>query len=171
MGYESKQPVLKLKTTRLEYALQIISLGLIIGTVLLIILSWNSIPAKIPAHFGASGEVNRWGGRGTLFIVPIVMILFYMFLTFTSKFPHYFNYLSNITEKNAEMQYRNSRLMIFSLMVETIAYFAFLEYKIINVALNNTGGLGAFPVLLFLLILFGTLIYFLVSTIRIDKRL
>ena len=36
---------------------------------LLIAVSWQSLPAEIPAHFGITGRPDRWGGRWNLFLL------------------------------------------------------------------------------------------------------
>lgn len=33
--------------------------------------AWESLPERVPTHWGVSGEPDAWGSRGTLFILPM----------------------------------------------------------------------------------------------------
>src|SRR5215471_13725093 len=48
-------------------------------TVVVLILSWwialnayPNLPERIPRHFGITGEVNAWGGRWMIFLMPLI---------------------------------------------------------------------------------------------------
>lgn len=43
-----------------------LSLLLLAATTLFLLLSWQGIPAEIPMHFNALGEIDRWGGKASL---------------------------------------------------------------------------------------------------------
>jgi uncharacterized membrane protein len=38
-----------------------------------VIAAYGTLPDQIPHHMGADGQVNRWGGRGIWFLMPIMM--------------------------------------------------------------------------------------------------
>jgi hypothetical protein len=64
-------------------------------------------------------------------------------LSVLSRFPRIYNYPFEITEENAERQYRLARALIECLAVEIVAIFGFLSRATIQVALGRAGGLGA----------------------------
>lgn len=37
---------------------------------------WNELPAKVPMHWNLKGEVNRWGEKEELLLIPIILPLF-----------------------------------------------------------------------------------------------
>lgn len=41
-------------------------------SVLLLVTTWQSIPASVPAHFGITGRPDRWGGRWILLVLVAV---------------------------------------------------------------------------------------------------
>ena len=59
-----------------------LSLALLAGMFLGPLIFWSQIPSQIPGHYNAAGEITRWGGKGELFLLPIVSVFMYCFWTF-----------------------------------------------------------------------------------------
>ena len=59
-----------------------LSLVLVAGMLLGPLLFWSRIPDQIPGHYNAAGEITRWGGKGELFLLPVVSVFMYGFWTF-----------------------------------------------------------------------------------------
>ncbi len=38
-------------------------------------IEWNSLPEEVPLHWNARGEIDRWGSKTTLWVLPIVVTL------------------------------------------------------------------------------------------------
>lgn len=57
-------------------------LAMLAGMILGPLIFWGWIPDKIPGHYNAAGEITRWGGKGELFILPIMGVFMYCFWTF-----------------------------------------------------------------------------------------
>ncbi|MDI6619691.1 MAG: DUF1648 domain-containing protein [Clostridiales bacterium] len=47
--------------------------------------AFNFLPDQIPAHYGLNGEVNRYGSKTEVFILPVIVILFGLFLLLMGK--------------------------------------------------------------------------------------
>ncbi|MDD4146020.1 MAG: DUF1648 domain-containing protein [Clostridia bacterium] len=160
-GKKNKRPVLQLPLTSWEKSLEAISIWGVLLHFTLLFTSWESLPGKIPQHFGVTGAPDAWGGKGTLMILPITTLVMYLLLTIISKYPHTFNYLYEINEKNAEVQYRYARYMLVVLKAEIIWSFLYIEWITIQVALGKAKGLGNMFLPIFLIINFGTIgVYF-----------
>jgi hypothetical protein len=56
----------------LHYPLLALAILANLISALLIASTWQSLPSTIPAHFGLSGEPDRWGGRWHLFLLLAV---------------------------------------------------------------------------------------------------
>ena len=54
---------IKIERNALDVFEAIVSLGCLVGVTLYLILAWNTIPAKVPMHYNAAGEVNQWAAR------------------------------------------------------------------------------------------------------------
>jgi uncharacterized membrane protein len=103
--WKTNQPKIELKKSTFETNLDIISGFLILLQFVIIFIFWSKLPDKIPIHFNLSGEPNGWGGKNSIFILPVLSIVLFSLITILSSYPHTFNYLFEITEKNSVIQY------------------------------------------------------------------
>lgn len=46
---------------------------------------WHLVPDSIPAHWNAAGEIDRWGGRWELLIMPIFTVVFAVGMSFVVR--------------------------------------------------------------------------------------
>jgi uncharacterized membrane protein len=164
-----KLPVMDIPRTRMEIILEVISvLGLlIIGAN--IALMWPVLPDRVPTHFGASGIPDAWGGKTSLFLLPVITFFMYGLMTMTSRYPQFFNYPWKITEQNIRAQYLNSRQMITSLKAGIICLFTYSNWRTMQVALGKANGLGTVFLIIFLTTVFGILGYYLYKGIKLRK--
>jgi uncharacterized membrane protein len=160
-GKKKKQPVLQLPLTIWEKSFEVTSILGVLLLFSLVFTSWESLPERIPQHFGVTGAPDAWGSKNFLMFLPVIALALYLLLTIVSKYPHTFNYLYEINEKNAEVQYRYARHLLAVLKVEIIWLFFYIEWVTIQVALGKAKGLGSLFLPIFLIILFGTMgVYF-----------
>jgi uncharacterized membrane protein len=127
------------------------------------IKSWPLLPETIPHHFGVSGKPDAWSGKWILWLLPGISLVLYVGLTILGRYPHVYNYLWPITEKNAAAQYHLARTMIVALKAEIILLFAYLQQQTIQVALGKAGGLGVAFLPIFLILIFGTIGFYFVK--------
>lgn len=170
MSSEYKRVKLDIPLSNLEKALETVSLFTVIAVLAVQFILWKDIPNNIPTHFGPSGTPDAWGGKGSLIMLPFVEIGLYILLTVVGKFPHAYNYIVEITEQNARYQYQNARTLISWLKADLVIVFGYIQYKTIQVALGRASGLGAGFVLVFLLVLFGTVGYYIVRMLKRKKE-
>jgi len=149
---------MKLKYTRFQKAIEIITVILLISIWAYLILSWGNIPDKIPGHYNGAGVVDRWGSKNEILVMPIASIALYALLTIVSFFPSAWNAPVEVTEENREFVYRNLKTMLSLLKLEAIASFSYITYCNINII-----SLGVWFLPLELTLIFGTLIYFIVK--------
>jgi uncharacterized membrane protein len=124
----------------------------------------SKLPETIPTHFDFSGEADGWGSKTTLFILPISGMVLYIIMTVVGFFPHTYNYLWKITEKNAYNQYRLAKALMGCLKVEVIWMFLYLVWKSVSIAMGRIDSLGSVFTPVFLAVVFGTIgIYFYLS--------
>ena len=166
----TKRPILNLKITPLELLLNVITLAVFVGTIVYLISSWTIIPSEIPAHYNAAGEVDRWGGKGEILILPIIGLLMWIGMTILEKYPHVYNYV-NLTKENARAQYLNGRLLINVLKNEIVLLFSYITWKGIQVAIGQHDSLGVWLLPVFLLIIFCSTGYFIVKSLRLAKEI
>ncbi|MEK5330895.1 DUF1648 domain-containing protein [Lysinibacillus sp. FSL W8-0992] len=136
------RPVLKLPKTKYEKILDIIGGGIFIVSIIFIISQWNTLPEEIPAHFNGAGEVDRWGSKIELFILPGIGIFLWIFLGLLEKVPYMHNYPARLNESNVEAFYLNSRKILNEIKNLCLILFAVISFEIVLVALGKVDGLG-----------------------------
>jgi len=156
-----KRPVLRIPWSRLEIFIEVCSLIGIIINIGVIIMFWPKLPLTVPSHFGLSGKPDSWNGKWFVLISPIISLALYLFITVISRYPHIFNYPWNITEENAGVQYKLARTAIICLKTELVWIFTYIDWTIIQVAMNRARGLGNEFLLLVVLVVFGTLGFYI----------
>ncbi|MFJ7669148.1 DUF1648 domain-containing protein [Lysinibacillus sp. NPDC097195] len=136
------RPILKLPKTRYEKFLDVIGGGLFIVSIVFIISQFGNLPEEIPAHFNGAGEVDRWGSKIEVFILPGIGLIMWIFLGLLEKAPHLHNYPTRLNEGNVEAFYLNSRKLCNELKNFSVILFAILSCEMILVALGKLDDLG-----------------------------
>lgn len=147
---------------------EIIGLIGIIITVALVISTYNDLPDTLPRHYNANGQPDGFGGKSILFILITVTIVTYFIMTAGLRFPHLFNYPFKITEENAERQYKNMALMIRTIKTFLVMIFGYLTYATIQNGFGKMQGLGTWFTPVTLLIILGTVGYFIYKGFRLQ---
>lgn len=130
----------------------------------LLILNWDILPDRIPAHFGFEGRPDAYGNKSTLLLLPGAAVLVYLLLTLVGRYPHIFNYPWKITSENAYRQYQLAVTMMTALKTEIIWIFNYITLIEIRVSLGNAEGLGQMFLPIFLIVIFGPIgIYLYIS--------
>ena len=160
-----KQPKLTIPKTRFESVLDAIGITIFIMTLGYLFFHFGSLPDQVPGHFNAVGEVNRWGSKMELIILPVIGGSMWLLFTVLEKYPHTFNYV-NLRANNLEAQYKNGRLMLNVLKNETVLLFSLLTYLTIQIALGEAEGLGPWFLPLFMGVIMGSLLVFVVRMLR-----
>lgn len=156
---------MKFKQTRFQTAMEVIGLLVILGMITFVCIKWSQLPDRIPGHYNIRGEVDRWGSRGEILTVPIMGVFVYLLLAVISFFPGSWNLPVNITETNRQNLYECTRNLLITLKVEILIIFFYLTY---NIAAAKKLALSFMPI--FLLVLFGTVTYFIGRMYKIGKE-
>lgn len=160
------RPVLYLPRTPLETLLEVLTVLGLISVIALTIWGWQTLPARIPTHFGLSGTPNAFGSKVTLLMLPIISICLAVLFFFVSRSPHRYNYPWPITRENAARQYSLARLLICWLALEIVLMFCGLQWIMIQAAQSQAGiaFLLVVPVVVFILLV--TIIFY----VRVASR-
>lgn len=166
MNNSGSRPKIKIPKKKSEWIFDIIGYTAYIASIIFLISVWNSLPDEVPAHYNALGEVDRWGKKYELLILPIVSGFLLLMLQIFEKFPEIHNYPSRFNETNAEQFYLVSRQMMNMMKNISLLVFALILLKSVSIALNWTNGSGA----LFLpLLLIGVALPIIISLLRQRK--
>ena len=59
-------------TTRYQRIAGILAPLILLGTIVYILIIWHTLPEQIPTHYNFAGEIDGYGGRGSLLLMPII---------------------------------------------------------------------------------------------------
>lgn len=152
------RPILKIPKTRIEKVFDLIGIGIFLLSILYMIVQWGMIPDKVPGHFNAAGEVDRWGSKVELIILPIMGFFMLFMMGAFEKAPHMHNYPKRLNESNVEQFYLNSRRMLNATKNICLIIFAYINFGMIQIALGQAQSLGKWNILALILAVFIPLI-------------
>lgn len=164
------QPNIQVPASTWEKIFHLFAFILLITMFVYAIVMFNRLPNEVPIHFNAAGEADNWGGKGSIFILPLISIPMFMLLFFLGKAPHTHNYPVKITEQNAPKLYRESRLLLAAMNFETVAIFALITWEMAQSAQGN-GTLGVWLIILITIVPLATIGYFLLRMNRLKREL
>lgn len=72
----------KFYESRPQQIIEGLCLALLAGMILLPILFWSRLPDPFPGHFNGAGEIDRWGAKWEIFLLPGTSVFMYLLLTF-----------------------------------------------------------------------------------------
>ncbi|NOU66833.1 DUF1648 domain-containing protein [Paenibacillus sp. LMG 31461] len=162
-----QRPIIPFSRSKAETILDVISLLVIVSMIAYVAYEWRNLPDRIPMHFNGKGEIDGWGNKMSLIALPLIGIIVYVGLTLLSKVPHVYNYPTPITAQNARGQYQNARLFMNSLKAVIVILFGFIEWSVIQSARVGNGELNGWVLGFILLMLFGTIIFFIIRSIQL----
>lgn len=155
---------MKIENTKADRILDLIGWIMLIGTLAYLILGWSSFPDQIPMHYNGAGEIDRWGGKGEIIFLEVMMWILYLGIGLVEKYPQIWNTGVEVTPQNKERVYRILKYMLKTLKTLTALIFAYL---IVN-SLQGTPLPGWFTPVTLILVL-GDMAFWMVLLYRIRK--
>lgn len=157
------RPIIKVPLTRTDIIIEVLCVATLLCSGIYTFVHYNALPDIIPTHYNGSGKVDGYGGKESLFIMPVIALAMYIGLTFAIRFPHKFNYMTEITEANAAKQYSITVRMLRVLKLSVVIIFFLIDYATIKASLTNATELGGGFMLLVMSLIFVPLFYFLIQ--------
>lgn len=123
---------MKVKRNCFDRVIDIICLLVLVGITIYLIVRWNAIPDRIPAHYNGKGEIDRMGGKAELLITPVSNWILYLFMKGIEHAPQLWNTGITVTEENKERVYRITANLLRSIKLLTVLCFGYLALCSIN---------------------------------------
>ena len=117
---------MNIKDTRADTIMEYLCRIMLIGTLIYLIVCWNTIPDQIPTHYNAAGEIDDWGGKGMIWFTVIISWVLYLGISFVERYPDMWNTGVEITRKNSEKVYRLLKYLIRTSKLIMTAVFSTL---------------------------------------------
>ncbi|MFJ8262012.1 DUF1648 domain-containing protein [Rummeliibacillus sp. NPDC094406] len=131
-----KRPKITISKTKSEWVWDIIGYIIYVSSILLLIFNWSVLPEKVPAHYNALGEVDRYGSKWELIILPCIGIFLLVFMQVLEKHPEAHNYPSRLNESNAQQFYLHSRKLMNKIKNICLIIFSCIIFESISLSLG-----------------------------------
>jgi uncharacterized membrane protein len=121
--------------------LEAVSLAALFATVGIVAAHWTELPARVPVHYGISGDPDEWGGKNEMLLLPLTSAGLYILLTMASRYQRLINVPMEIDRDAPEVQ---RLLLSMSIMLKMVVLLVFLYIvrASVNTALGRANGLG-----------------------------
>jgi uncharacterized membrane protein len=159
-------PKIKLKRKTLDWIIEVVSFSFLIVLIALPLIWYNKLPESIPVHFNGAGVPDGYGGRATLWILPVTGLFMWLLLTVLEAFPQVYNFPVKITPGNMLTQYTMATRLIRILKSVILIIFSFISFQTIKTATGGSSGLGKAFLPVFLLITFGIILIYIVRSMN-----
>ncbi len=93
----------------------ILSITMVLWMFLYLIFHWQSLPDRIPTHFGISGEADAWGGKNFLWFMPFFSGAMFLLMAVVTHFPACWNVSASVNDRNRNFVYRQTKNMLCAL--------------------------------------------------------
>ncbi len=152
----------RMRSSLADRIMQIICLVLMAGVTIYLIAGWTSFPDQIPMHYGGSGEIDRWGGKGEIILLILLWWGMYLVLSAIERFPQVWNTGVKVTPQNQERVYRTLKYMLVTLKLLMTTFFSIL---IIYITLCRP--LGGWYTPAFVAAVFGDMFFWIIRLVRV----
>lgn len=161
-----QRPKIKLELTTADIIFEIAGWFLVLAVWGFTITNYSILPETIPTHYNAAGQADGFGGRSTIFTLPLLATILFVGMTILNRFPHIFNYPLNITQENAYIQYSNATRLIRYLKLILIVIFGFIVFLTIQNSKGEANGLGIWFLPFSIGLIFIPLAYYVVRSFK-----
>ena len=114
-------------------SLKVLSFLFVAAGAIFVAIHWPILPEKVPVHFGLFGEVDSWGPKWTVWLLPGSSLFLYALLNFAggrAKTDKRYPNIKAVQSLIAWHQFTMSAMLFY------------MEWVTVNVALTHSGGLG-----------------------------
>lgn len=164
-----ERPKIKIELSTTDKVIEVLGWLTLLTLWGLIVLNYSNLPETIPTHYNASGQVDSYGNKATIFMLPVIWTILFAGISILNKYPHIFNYPTNITADNARQQYANATRMIRYLKFAFTLIFLLMDFKTLQTATGKSGGLGTWFLPLELGLIFIPATFYLIKSFKMRK--
>ncbi len=140
--YDFERPKRQMDKTILEKVMNIICYGVFVIAFIYLIGHLFQMPDRVATHVNFQGEIDGWGSKWTLLIMPAIAIPTMILMEFLERNPQMHNYPSRFSIENAALFYENSRQTLNYVKNSCLILFAYIMYEITRLGLGENGELG-----------------------------
>jgi uncharacterized membrane protein len=140
-----------------------VSLFLLVCLWAFTLLIYAQLPDKIVKHIGFNGQIDAWGGKHNIFIMPVLALCSFLLLNWMISRPEKLNYAKKITPENAEAEYAGGVFMLEILHLVVMLTSILVTVNMALVSMDTMNNLFTKNIILFIFItvlLLGLIVYY-----------
>lgn len=138
------RPIINIPKTKSERILDTLGYSAYFGSISFLVIIWRWLPNEIPAKFNGLGEIDRWGSKWELLLLPILGSFILLIFQMIEKYPTVHMYPKRFNKSNAKQFYLASRKLCNQSKNMISLTFALIIFYSISIALGWIQGLGIF---------------------------
>ena len=117
------RPRIRIAPTSSDQKIDIIIIVMTILLVAIPLVYYFRLPDIIPVHFDGASNIDGFGPKVIIWVIPIIGLLTYFSLRYLMDKPHLYNYPTTVTQENAEGLYRSGvKMMRYLLLITQLTY-------------------------------------------------
>ena len=163
---EPDRPKIRPEMMPIDWLMEGLAVAILMTFIGYAIYWYQRVPQIIPIHFDAGGNIDNYGSKIHLLILPGIGVFIYVLLTVIGLFPHTYNFTQKITPENAPRQYLLATRFVRFLKAVVIGIFFFIGIMITRVAMKQTDTMGIWLLPVILGFVFIPIIVYLVVASR-----
>lgn len=157
---ENGRPILDIKPTRFDRALEATGVAMLLVLWMFCFYSYSNTPDIVPIHFGTGGEPDGYGDARTVFLMPVIATVLFVFMSLAARKPENFNYTVTITPQNAQRKYKGMLSFMRWIKISVVMIILLIEFFSFNVAIGKTDRLPQWLLPAVFAMIFSPVIYF-----------
>ncbi len=161
------RPKIKIEYTATDKFLEISVLFTLVFLWAVTIFFYSNLPDIIPTYFDGSGLADDHDDKMIIFFLPVLASILFIGLSVLNKYPHIFNYPTEITTNNVDRQYQNATSMIRCLKLVIATVFTILAFMIYCTSKERSAINNSWLLVLILGLILTPLIFFTIKALKI----
>lgn len=163
------RPKMKIELSPADKAFEVSSCILLVLLWALPLFYYSNLPNIIPIHFNASGKVDSYGIKATIFLLPAIGLALFAGLKIINRYPHIHNYAVKISPENALKQYTNSTRLVRVINTIVLFIFTIIVFEIIQTASGKSLALGIWFLPFTLLLILVPVTFFTIKSFSLNR--
>lgn len=153
------------RKTKIDRVCDVVAAGLFLAVMFYTFFQWGKLPDEVPIHFNLAGEVDNFGSKWFLLLLPMIGLGLFALLEGLERYPEAHNYPKRLTEANAKRFYQASRGLLNRVKNLSLLLIGSIQLEIVRAALGDSMAMSLY-VFLIILVLMCTVIIAGVAQMR-----
>lgn len=163
----NNRPKIELKLSKTDILIEVFGWLAFFALWVLVITNYTSLPNTIPIHFNHAGQVDGYGGKEMILVLTFIATAIFIGMTILNKYPHIFNYPTEITEENALKHYTNATRLLRCIKLIIVVIFGLINLQTIRIVKGQINDIGSWLLPGTLGLIFIPVFYFLIKSFQL----